>query len=171
MHAIGLALAAIAKSEPDVVIVVPVHRNPIVREALLPTLVGLDNVVICEPLAYGEFVHLISRADLIVTDSGGLQEEGPTIGKPVLVMRDTTERPEAVAAGGVRLVGTHTQTIVENIRELLHDNAQYAAMAIPRDVYGDGRAATRSISAITHLLGSGLPATEFVPGVKELLPV
>jgi UDP-N-acetylglucosamine 2-epimerase (non-hydrolysing) len=162
MRSIGRALAAIARAEPDVTVVVPIHRNPAVRETLLPSIGNLENVHVCEPLAYGEFVRLINRSSIILSDSGGLQEEGPALGKPVLVTRDVTERPEAVRAGGVRLVGTNAVTIIENVERLLHDPVAYAAMAVRRDVYGDGYAAGRSIDAIAHMLGLGPAAEQFV---------
>lgn len=171
MKAIGAAIAAIAGCQPDVVFVLPVHRNPVVRESLLPAIEGLDNVIICEPLGYGEFVRLIDRADLILTDSGGLQEEGPALGKPVLVMRETTERPEAVEAGGVRLVGTDVEVIVDAVLTLLQDGEQYDLMAVRRDVYGDGQAARRSVAALRHLFGIGSQADEFTPRVRELMPL
>lgn len=162
MHAIGLAIATIAKTEPDVVLVVPVHPNPIVREALLPPLMGLPNVILCEPLSYGPFSRLIGRADIILTDSGGLQEEGPALGKPVLVMRDTTERPDGVSAGAVRLVGTNCQDIVDATRMLLHDADAYREMAVPRAIYGDGHAGGRAVAAIAHCFGVGEFPNEFV---------
>ncbi|MBA3268063.1 MAG: UDP-N-acetylglucosamine 2-epimerase (non-hydrolyzing), partial [Acidimicrobiia bacterium] len=101
MEAIGLALADLARAEPDLLIVFPLHPNPVVRQAILPAVEGLANVVALEPLSYGSFAALLRRAHIVLTDSGGIQEEGPSLGKPVLVMRDTTERPEAVRAGTV----------------------------------------------------------------------
>lgn len=159
LRAVGRALAELARSEPAVTFVLPVHRNPVVREALLPALDALPNVVVREPLGYAAFARMLRRCDLVLTDSGGLQEEGPALGKPVLVMRDRTERPEAVEAGGVTLVGTDVDRIVGGVRTLLHDPEAYAAMAVQRFVYGDGRAASRSVQAIHHLLGRG-PAPE-----------
>ena len=161
MRSIGRALAEVATSEPDLVIVLPLHRNPAVRETVLPAVAGLPNVWIREPLGYGPFARLLARADLLLTDSGGIQEEGPTLGKPVLVMRDTTERPEAVEAGSVRLVGTDQGAIVAEVRRLLHDEEAYQAMAVPRPVYGDGHAASRSVDALAHFFGMGDPASEF----------
>ena len=125
MEGVGRALAAIARTEPDVEIVFPMHRNPRVREAIVPSVEGLPNVRLLEPLPYAPFAHLMRRADLILTDSGGIQEEGPSLGKPVLVMRDTTERPEAVEAGTVRLVGTDEDLIVRATSQLLTDPAAY----------------------------------------------
>src|SRR5439155_12157137 len=100
---VARALAEIARTEPDVLVVFPIHRNPVVRDAILPILQALPNVKIVEPLAYGGLVRLMQRSHIVLTDSGGIQEEAPSLGKPVLVLRDTTERPEAVAAGTVRL--------------------------------------------------------------------
>lgn len=151
--AIGRALARIARAEPDVVIVFPMHRNPIVREAMAQTVSGLDNVRLLEPLAYGPFVRLLARSHIVLTDSGGIQEEAPSLGKPVLVMRDTTERPEAVAAGCAKLVGSHEPTIVDAVRTLLHDEKAYAAMAKAENPYGDGNAASRVVGAISHAFG------------------
>jgi UDP-N-acetylglucosamine 2-epimerase (non-hydrolysing) len=154
--AIGRAVAEIAETEPDVLVVFPIHRNPLVREMIAPSVAHLDNVRLVEPLAYQGLVKLMQRSELILTDSGGIQEEGPSLAKPVLVLRDTTERPEAVAAGTVRLVGTDETQIVGAVRTLLHDPVQYAAMSNAVNPYGDGRAAERTVQAIAHLL-SGAP--------------
>lgn len=159
--AIAKAVAEVARTEPDVLVVFPIHRNPVVREAIVPWLDGLDNVRIVEPLGYRGLVKLMQRSDLILTDSGGIQEEGPSLGKPVLVMRDTTERPEAVTAGTVRLVGTDELQIVGAVRTVLHDPSAYAAMANAVNPYGDGRAAERSVEAIAHLFGLGDRPAEF----------
>src|SRR4051812_12285687 len=150
MAGIGRALASLAASEPDLVIVFPIHRNPVVRDAILPAIAGLDNVIITEPLAYGGFARLMERSDIVLTDSGGVQEEAPSLGKPVLVMRDTTERPEAMQAGTARLVGTDQQVIEDAVRTLLHDRRAYEAMANAVNPYGDGRAAERSVAALAH---------------------
>jgi UDP-N-acetylglucosamine 2-epimerase (non-hydrolysing) len=163
MTAIGAALADLARSEPDLLVVLPVHPNPRVREALLPAVTGLDNVLVVEPLAYGEFARLLDRATIVLTDSGGVQEEAPSLGKPVLVMRDTTERPEAVAAGTARLVGTDYDQIVANVCSLLHDADAYAAMANAVNPYGDGRAAERSCQAMARFLGLDATVSEFTP--------
>jgi UDP-N-acetylglucosamine 2-epimerase (non-hydrolysing) len=161
MTAIGAALADLAQSQPDLLVVLPVHPNPRVREALLPAVAGLGNVVVVEPLAYGEFARLLDRATIVLTDSGGVQEEAPSLGKPVLVMRDTTERPEAVAAGTARLVGTDRDQIVANVCSLLHDADAYAAMANAVNPYGDGRAAERSCQAMARFLGLDATVSEF----------
>jgi UDP-N-acetylglucosamine 2-epimerase (non-hydrolysing) len=163
MATVGAALADLARSEPELLIVLPVHPNPRVRQALLPAVTGLDNVVVVEPLAYGEFARLLDRATIVLTDSGGVQEEAPSLGKPVLVMRDTTERPEAVAAGTARLVGTDHDQILAGVRRLLHDPAQYAAMANAVNPYGDGQAAERSCQAIAQFLGLDATVREFTP--------
>jgi UDP-N-acetylglucosamine 2-epimerase (non-hydrolysing) len=161
LREVGHALARIARSHRDLRIVFPIHRNPLVRDAVLPAVGHIPNVTVTEPLPYGEFAHLMNRAALILTDSGGVQEEGPSLGTPVLVMRDTTERPEAVRAGTVRLVGTDEDLIVKTVGQLLADPAAYAAMANAVNPYGDGHAAERAVAALAHHLGLGPPAEEF----------
>ncbi len=163
MQAIGAALADLARAEPDLLIVFPIHPNPVVREAIIPAVEGLANVVIIEPLGYGSFAALLRRAHLVLTDSGGIQEEAPSLGKPVLVMRDTTERPEAVEAGTVRLVGTGRATIVATVLELLRDDVAYRAMARAVNPYGDGRAAARTVAAMANLFDLGPQPAEFGP--------
>ncbi|MGH2545827.1 MAG: non-hydrolyzing UDP-N-acetylglucosamine 2-epimerase [Acidimicrobiales bacterium] len=170
MRSIGRALADIARSEPDLSVVFPIHRNPVVREAILPALEGIDNVVVMEPVDYSTFAHLMRRSHILLTDSGGVQEEGPSLGKPVLVMRDTTERPEAVEAGTARLVGTDRDAIVGNVRTLLHDEAAYRAMAVAVNPYGDGEAARRTVAALAHFFGLGPAPDEFLPLGGALLP-
>jgi UDP-N-acetylglucosamine 2-epimerase (non-hydrolysing) len=165
--AIARALAEIAATEPDVLVVFPIHPNPIVRDAIVPVLGDLPNVRIVEPLAYGGLVKLMQRADLILTDSGGIQEEGPSLGKPVLVLRDTTERPEAVVAGTVRLVGTAEASIVGATRTLLHDEDAYCAMANAVNPYGDGRAAERAVAAMAQFFGVGERIDEFMPELPD----
>src|SRR5205823_7993473 len=129
-------------------VVFPVHANPLVREAVLPAIEHLANVTATEPLGYGGFARLMKRATVILTDSGGVQEEGPSLGKPVLVMRETTERPEAVAAGTVKLVGTDEDRIVEEAARLLDDPIEYARMQRVHNPYGDGHACERIAAAI-----------------------
>lgn len=141
------ALARIARRE-DVEIVYPVHLNPNVKGPVEAHLGDVANVHLIAPQDYLPFVHLMHRSALILTDSGGVQEEAPSLGKPVLVMRDTTERPEAVEAGTVRLVGTDVDLIVESVDRLLDDRAAYEAMSFAHNPYGDGRAAGRILSAI-----------------------
>jgi len=133
------ALKAIA-SQPRVQVVYPVHLNPQVQEPVRRILGNVDNVHLIEPLDYLPFVYLMKRSHIILTDSGGVQEEAPSLGKPVLVMRDTTERPEAVAAGTVHLVGTDTHRIVSETLQLLNDPTAYQRMAFAHNPYGDGTA-------------------------------
>jgi UDP-N-acetylglucosamine 2-epimerase (non-hydrolysing) len=167
MRRVGQAIADIARNHPDLRVVLPVHRNPVVREALLPLLRGLSNVLIVEPLAYGDFARLMARSAVILTDSGGVQEEAPTLGRPVLVLRDNTERPEAVQAGTVRIVGTDPDVLVPATEELLTDPVAYAAMARAVNPYGDGRAAGRCAQAVRHLFGLAPPAEEFRPDSRS----
>lgn len=136
------ALAELA-TRRDFELLYPVHLNPNVQGSVLPVLSGIDNLHLIEPVDYLPFVYLMSRAAVILTDSGGIQEEAPSLGKPVLVMRDTTERPEAVDAGTVKLVGTDVRMIVENVTRLLDDPSAYAAMTNAINPYGDGRAGPR----------------------------
>lgn len=140
---ICMALAQIAQRHPEVQIVYPVHLNPQVQEPVARLLGGIDNISLIEPLDYLPFVYLMDRSTLILTDSGGIQEEAPSLGKPVLVMRDTTERPEAVAAGTVKLVGTDINRIVDQTDVLLSDVRAYEKMAFSHNPYGDGRACDR----------------------------
>lgn len=144
------ALAEIAASHPEVQIVYPVHLNPNVSEPVNRILGHVDNVILIEPQDYLPFVWLMDNAWLILTDSGGIQEEAPSLGKPVLVMRDMTERPEAVAAGTVRLVGTDRQRIVAEVMHLLKDDAAYQAMSRAHNPYGDGQACHRILSALKN---------------------
>jgi len=137
------ALADTAKAHPDTQILYPVHLNPNVREPVNRLLAGIDNVHLIAPQDYLPFVYLMNRAHIILTDSGGIQEEAPSLGKPVLVMRDTTERPEAVEAGTVKLVGTDVSTITGELTRLLTDTAAYDAMSYAHNPYGDGKACQR----------------------------
>ncbi|MBB4865096.1 UDP-N-acetylglucosamine 2-epimerase (non-hydrolyzing) [Pseudomonas nitritireducens] len=148
---ICMALAEVAKAFPDVDVVYPVHLNPNVREPVNRLLQGINNVHLIEPLDYLPFVYLMSRAYLILTDSGGIQEEAPSLGKPVLVMRDTTERPEAVAAGTVKLVGTEVESITRHLQQLLTDAGAYRAMSFAHNPYGDGQACARILEALAGL--------------------
>ncbi len=163
MRGMARAIARIAGNEPDLTVVVPMHMNPVVREAIMPSLSNLPNVILTEPLAYGEFARLLSLASVVLTDSGGVQEEAPSLGKPVLVMRENTERPEAVTAGTVALVGADEDVIVREVSTLLHDDEQYASMATAVNPYGDGRAAERVVAALEHLLGVGRRLPDFTP--------
>jgi UDP-N-acetylglucosamine 2-epimerase (non-hydrolysing) len=159
----GRAIRRLAQRFRDVLFVLPIHLNPVVREVLVPLLGDLPNVLVTEPLDYADFARCMSECDIVLTDSGGVQEEAPSLGKPVLVLRETTERPEAVTAGTVRLVGTDESTIVEAVAELLLDEAAYSRMARAVNPYGDGRAAARCVAAMEHFFGyAGRPA-EFEP--------
>jgi len=135
-----------------VAFVYPVHLNPNVREPVFRLLGGLANVHLIEPLGYLPFVALMNRSTLILTDSGGIQEEAPSLGKPVLVMRDTTERPEAVKAGTVRLVGTDYDKITNQTGLLLSSTAEYQTMARAHNPYGDGKACSRIIKVLADRL-------------------
>lgn len=147
------ALARIARRD-DVQIVYPVHLNPNVLGPVSRILDGHPNIHLIEPQDYLPFVQLMRRSHLILTDSGGIQEEAPSLGKPVLVMRDTTERPEAVAAGTVRLVGTDSDAIVAAVESLLDDESAYASMAMAHNPYGDGHASRRIADTVAALLAS-----------------
>ena len=144
------ALAQLARQYPDCQIVYPVHLNPNVQAPVQRVLSGIDNVHLVEPLDYLPFVSLMNRSYLILTDSGGIQEEAPSLGKPVLVMRETTERPEAVTAGTVCLVGSDTDTIVRETSRLLDDRDAYARMARAINPYGDGRACERILDGLAR---------------------
>ncbi len=145
------ALKAVARQHPDVQIVYPVHLNPNVHEPVSRLLGGIDNVHLIDPLDYLPFVYLMSRAYLVLTDSGGIQEEAPSLGKPVLVMREATERPEAVEAGTVRLVGTDVNAIIGQITLLLTDHAAYERMSRSHNPYGDGKACERILRTLAGL--------------------
>lgn len=152
MEAIAEAIRQIA-ARPDVAVIFPVHLNPNVRAVMNTALAGLGNVALIDPLDYPHFARLLSIADIMLTDSGGVQEEAPALGKPVLVMRETTERPEGVSAGTARLVGTETATIVTEIFTLLDDKAAYAKMAQAHNPFGDGHAARRIVERLGNEIG------------------
>lgn len=141
-------LKQIADGFPDVQIIYPVHLNPNVKEPVYRLLSDIDNVSLIDPLSYPAFIWLMEKAYLLITDSGGVQEEAPSLGKPVLVMRDTTERPEAVIAGTVILVGTDKQKIFSETSRLLNDTAAYNSMSKVHNPYGDGKAASRIVKFI-----------------------
>ncbi len=145
-----MAIRRLAENHPNWLFVYPVHLNPNVQQPVNELLSGLTNVRLIDPLDYLPFVWLMDRCDLILTDSGGIQEEGPSLGKPVLVMRDVTERPEAVDAGTVLLVGTGQDKIVNAVEKVLLDQATYDAMAKAHNPYGDGRAAGRIAAALSE---------------------
>lgn len=166
MKEIGGAVKDLAESYSDINFVLPLHLNPKVREAVLPEVETLSNVVITDPLPYDQFTKLLDRATIILTDSGGVQEEAPALGKPVLVMRQNTERPEAVVAGTVKLVGTNRSLIVAEAKLLLDDEAAYTSMANAVNPYGDGKGAERAVAAIAELLGVGERLPNFAPDIE-----
>jgi UDP-N-acetylglucosamine 2-epimerase (non-hydrolysing) len=151
------AIRDLAARYPAVDFLYPVHLNPNVREPVGRILQGVANVHLIEPQDYLPFVYLMNRSHLILTDSGGIQEEAPSLGKPVLVMRDTTERPEAVAAGTVRLVGTDLATITASVSELLDDRSAYERMSFAHNPYGDGQACARIVAAVQGLAFPAAP--------------
>ena len=142
------ALKEIALNNPKAQIIYPVHLNPNVQGPVYKLLSEIDNIQLIAPLSYTSFVWLMDKSYLIITDSGGVQEEAPSLGKPVLVMRDTTERPEAVEAGTVTLVGTNKEKIVSETNKLLNDNNAYIAMSKLHNPYGDGKACSRIVEHI-----------------------
>lgn len=153
MRHVYKALKQLTEEFDDVEVVFPVHKNPKVREVVNEELGGLAKVHLIDPLDYEPFANLMHRAHLILTDSGGVQEEAPALGKPVLVLRDTTERPEAVDAGTVKLIGTDRERVYEEAKKLLTDKAEYSRMAESVNPYGDGKAAARIIQAILYHYG------------------
>lgn len=148
------ALASIARRFPAVDIVYPVHLNPSVQGPVKSLLAGIDNIFLIAPVDYLPFVYLMTSSYLILTDSGGIQEEAPSLGKPVLVMRDNTERPEALAAGCVQLVGTNVDKIVSHVSGLLTDDALYQSMSQAQNPYGDGSSAARILDIISQVFDS-----------------
>ena len=148
MRQVYKALKSIVEEFPDVEIIFPVHKNPKVREVVNEELGKLDRVCLIDPLDYEPFANLMNKATLNLTDSGGVQEEAPALGKPVLVLRDTTERPEAVDAGTVKLIGTNQDTVYESAKILLTNPDEYKKMAEARSPYGDGHAAERIVKAL-----------------------
>ncbi len=171
MREIALAVSDIAASNPELQVLFPVHLNPAVGDTVRPILGHLDNVRLTPPLEYPDFALMMQRAKVILTDSGGVQEEAPALGVPVLVMREKTERPEAVEAGASRLVGTNRQRITSAVSELLNDEAAYTAMARARNPYGDGQASARVVAALRHLLYGSAPPADFVPKRAKNVPV
>ena len=168
MREIYGALRSVVEHYPDVEVIFPVHKNPAVRDVVDEELGSLTRVHLIEPMDYQPFVNLINKVYLVLSDSGGIQEEAPSLGKPVLVLRNTTERPEAVKAGTVRLIGTGRDTVATEIRRLLDDNNFYQGMANAVNPYGDGLAAHRIAQAIKYWAGisSSKPAT-FNPGIES----
>ncbi len=145
---ICLALKQLVQKNPDIEIIYPVHLNPHVREPVRRILGDLDRIHLIEPLSYVAFVWLMRQVYLILTDSGGIQEEAPSLGKPVLVMRDTTERPEGLEAGVARLVGTETSSIVSTVQQLVDDPEEYYRVAKVSNPYGDGKRSERIVRTI-----------------------
>lgn len=151
MRHIYKALRSVVQEMPDAEIVFPVHRNPLVRQVVNEELAVVDRIHLIEPLDYEPFANLMSRSYLVLTDSGGIQEEAPSLGKPVLVLRNTTERPEAVKAGTVSLIGTNVDVVYETTRRLLTDKKAYEAMSNAVNPYGDGRASERIVQAVRYV--------------------
>ncbi|MGP5079610.1 non-hydrolyzing UDP-N-acetylglucosamine 2-epimerase [Brachybacterium alimentarium] len=161
MEEIVSAVAVLARHYPELTIVFPIHKNPKVRTAIEPAVEGLENVLLIEPLAYAQFTRALSLADIVLTDSGGVQEEAPSLGKPVLVMRENTERPEAVVAGTVKLIGTKRDRLIAEVSLLLDSPQAYTGMANAVNPYGDGRAAERTLSAIRWKFMNGEKMADF----------
>ncbi len=166
---VGIArgIQRMASAEPSVSFVLPVHPNPRVRESLSDRLSGLDNVMLTEPLGYATFAKLLKRSSMVITDSGGIQEEAPSLGKPVLVLRETTERTEGIEAGTLKLVGTDPDRIFSEGMRLLGDPVAYAEMAEAPNPYGDGKAAARIVAALEHVLLGGEAPAQFGPGYSR----
>lgn len=166
LRQVGQAVRRLAQRYPRYDFLLPLHRNPLVRQAIVPEVQDSPNVIVVEPLPYAEFCAAMQRCELILTDSGGVQEEGPALGKPVLVMRDTTERPEAVAAGTAALVGTAEDDVVEAVSRLIDDPTSYEIMARATNPYGDGHASERTVAALARHLGMDAVVREFCPAVS-----
>ncbi|MEO1560370.1 MAG: UDP-N-acetylglucosamine 2-epimerase (non-hydrolyzing), partial [Cyanobacteria bacterium J06632_19] len=152
LESIANSFLQILDQFPDTALLLPLHRNPTVREPLQAMLGNHPRIFLTEPLDYAQLVGAIMRSHLLLTDSGGLQEEAPSLGKPVLVLRETTERPEAVSAGTAKLVGTDTQTIVANAAQLLSNRAAYETMANAINPFGDGKASERILQIVQSYL-------------------
>ncbi|MEW5762629.1 MAG: UDP-N-acetylglucosamine 2-epimerase (non-hydrolyzing) [Bacillota bacterium] len=161
------ALVELVRRYPDVRVIFPVHRNPAVRRAAEEEMAGEPRIHLIDPLPYLPFVNLMQRAYLVLSDSGGLQEEAPALGKPVLVLRNTTERPEALEAGTVALVGTDRETVLAAAGRLLDDPAAYRRMAEAVNPYGDGRAAPRVAQGLAAYFGLAPPPEPFVPAPRR----
>jgi UDP-N-acetylglucosamine 2-epimerase (non-hydrolysing) len=168
MECVAQAIERVSAQLPQVTFLFPIHLNPVVRKTFKEILGPVEQVVFCEPLSYLPFVHLMKAVDVIITDSGGLQEEAPSLGKPVLVMRDTTERPEGIAAGTALLVGTDTEAIARQLVTLLTDRAAYDRMAHAINPYGDGHAAARIADHLEFHFGlRSEPPEPFVAAVAH----
>lgn len=160
MSEIAHGLKQIVEEFPDVQILYPIHKNPIVRESIEPVFAGHPRLILVEPLDYVPFVYAMQHSHFILTDSGGVQEEAPSLGKPVLVMRTNTERPEAVEAGAAKLVGVTREGIAGAARELLSDAKAYAAMASAVNPFGDGQAARKIVTAVEEFLSVKEPSRQ-----------
>jgi UDP-N-acetylglucosamine 2-epimerase (non-hydrolysing) len=167
LRGIAEGIHRLADRHPEISFVLPVHPNPVVREVLTERLQGLDNVLLTEPLGYATFSRLLGRAYIVITDSGGIQEEAPSLGKPVLVTRETTERTEGLAAGTLRLVGTDPLFIFEEADRLLQSEDAYREMAEAENPYGDGHAAERIVACLEHLLLGTDPPSQFGTGYSR----
>jgi UDP-N-acetylglucosamine 2-epimerase (non-hydrolysing) len=163
LESIALALRELAETYEDIQIVFPVHKNPVVRETVYRLLEGVPRVILCEPLEYEVMANLLKCSYLVLTDSGGLQEEAPGFGRPVLVLRNVTERPEGVAAGTLRVIGTERNRVVAEAKRLLDDDKAYEMMSKAANPYGDGHAAQRTLDAIRyHFRGAGSRPPDYV---------
>ena len=162
MASICEAISRLAEAFPNFNFLFPMHKNPAVRAAMA-SLNAHKNVILCEPLSYAEFVKAMSSAFMVVTDSGGVQEEAPAFKVPVLVLRDTTERPEAIDAGVARLIGTNTETIIYQVTNLIKNSNEYIQMASGASPYGDGDAAKRTVNIIDNYFGGDQKIEEFNP--------
>jgi UDP-N-acetylglucosamine 2-epimerase (non-hydrolysing) len=154
MRSVALAIKYIAESHPEVNILFPMHPNPLVRESIIPILAHQRGVFLCEPLNYDEFLDVLQKSHIVLSDSGGVQEEATALGKPVLVLRRETERPEGVEAGTLRLVGTDVQDILRETEKLLTNEDEYLAMTKGSNIYGDGHAAEKIIRILEDQLNS-----------------
>ncbi len=172
MRNIYLALKQVVEEHPEVQVVFPMHKNPQVREVVNSVLGRMDRVHLIEPLDYQPFVNLMARSYIILTDSGGVQEEAPSFGKPVLVLRDTTERPEAVEAGTVQLLGTSKDTVYTAVKSLILNPEDYARMANAVNPYGDGKAARRTVDGVLYHFGrtSSSPEPFGSKGIFKISP-
>lgn len=157
MRQVTEAILRIKKAHPELIVVLPTHRNPAVREIVVKALADQPGIVLVDPLPYLDFVHLMARSYLIMTDSGGVQEEAPSLKRPVLVIREVTERPEGVTAGVAKLLGTDPERIFQAVHQLLTDKSAYQSMVGPENPYGDGHAAERIADAILAWKGIAKP--------------
>jgi UDP-N-acetylglucosamine 2-epimerase (non-hydrolysing) len=167
LKSIATAISELAETFPEVAFVVPLHPNPLVQDQLGAPLADYENVICTEPQPYVEFARLLNRAHFVISDSGGIQEEAPSVGTPVLVTRESTEREEGVIAGTLELVGTDPDRIVVAATRLLTNPAAYDAMARADNPYGDGHSAPRIVAALSYLAGFGRPPASFGPGFSR----